>query len=99
MISTNFPEFKFLEQNELQTVFTINGAIANVATTTLVFDSTAGLVAGNILRNIETNEQFRVSSVDVNGTDVVVQRAVGTVAAAAIADNAKFLVIGTAVEK
>lgn len=96
-ISKNFPEFKWKERGESAVSYTVNGAFAS-GVTTLVFDSTSGLYAGLTMRNVTTNEQIRITSI-TNSTTLVAQRAVGTVAAAAIADNAVFQVIASASTK
>jgi len=62
----------------------INGALTTE--TTLVLDSTEGLVAGTVLLNKTTGEMLRVTSV-TNSTDAPVTRAFGTVSIANIADD------------
>jgi len=97
MVSTNFPEFKWKEEGEMQEVFVANSTI-NSSATSLVLLTTTGLIEGNILRNVTTNEQVRVSSI-TNGTTAVIQRAVGTKTAEASTSGDKYVVLATAVSK
>lgn len=97
MVSKNFPEFKWKEEGEQKEIFVID-ATANSAATTIVLVTTTGLVEGNVIRNVTTNEQMRVSSV-TNGTDIVVQRAVGTKTAEGVVPGDKLQVTGTAVSQ
>lgn len=82
-ISTNFPTYKWKERDEANDIFEFN-AIKTNADTTLVVVSTSGLYSGLTIRNVVTNEQMRIVSI-TNATTLVVERWVGTVAAAAIA--------------
>ncbi|MGE4259164.1 MAG: DUF5309 family protein [Candidatus Babeliales bacterium] len=75
----------------------VNGAV-NGAATTLVVDSTAGVVPGMVFFNPATRENIRVSAV-ASGTDLTIQRAFGRVAAGAIADDAALISVGTAFEE
>ncbi len=84
------------EVDENTKVFQLNGAIADGVDTTWTLDSTDGLIANAILNVPSTGEQVKVASV-TNATDIVVVRGYGTVAAAAIADNAKLYFISTSV--
>lgn len=85
-MSNNFPLYTFYEQDEKQEYYTVNGALLSGATT-FVLDSTSGIVAGDVFRVVATNEQIRVVSV-VSGTNITVTREFGSIAAAAIGDNA-----------
>lgn len=76
----------------------LNGAIANGGVTTLVVDTTAGVIAGSLYRTNTTGEIVAVNSV-TNATDLVVTRGVGTVAAAAIADDVVLYGVGNAFEE
>lgn len=96
-ISTNFPDFKFKEEDDKQEIFVVVTG-GNSAATTLVVASTVGLYEGVILRNVTTNENLRVSSI-TSATDFVVQRAVGNVTATTISTSDNLLVIGTSVSK
>lgn len=75
----------------------INGAKLSTDTT-LTVDDSSNLIAGMILQNSLTLENMIVDSV-TNATTIVVTRGVGTVAAAAIADNTKLFQVGTAFEE
>ncbi len=74
--------YVFKEVGEFTSFFTAN-ATHNTSVTTITLVSTAGIVPGAILQNIVTNEQVRVTSINANGTDLVVIRGYGTTAAAA----------------
>ena len=76
---------------------TINGAKLSTDTT-LTVASSAMLIPGMILQNSQTRENMIVDSV-TNDTTIVVTRAVGTVAAAAIADGTVLYQVGTAFEE
>lgn len=76
----------------------LNGAIADGVTTTFTVDSTTNIVPGDLLRADTTGEVVLVTSVP-DATSIVVQRGVGSVAAAAIADNVQLYSIGNAFEQ
>ena len=76
----------------------LNGAIADGTTTLFTVVSTADLVIGDLLRADTTGEVVLVTSVP-SSTQLVVQRGVGTVAAAAIADTVSLYSIGNAFEE
>ena len=71
-MSENFPTYSWMEQDEKQEYYTVNGAL-NSSATTVVLDSTAEIVAGDLFRNVATNEQIRVTAV-VNGNTLTVVR-------------------------
>lgn len=96
-MSTNFPEYKWKERDELNDLFKANGILLSTATT-LITLSTAWLYKGLVLRNIVTNEQFRITSI-TNTTTMEIERWVGTVVAAAFAVWDGIQVIGSASEK
>jgi hypothetical protein len=79
------------------TILTSNGAKLD-SDTTLVFDSTTGVTVGMVLHNPTTRENVRVTTV-TSATDLVVTRAFGRTAAAAVADNATWIQVGTAFEE
>ena len=76
----------------------LNGAVADGVATTFTVDSTADIVVGDMLRVDTTGEIVLVTSV-VSATQLVVQRGVGTVAAAAIADDVQLYTVGNAFEE
>ncbi len=96
-LSNNFPEYKWKERDEANDMFKANATITS-AITTLTLVSTSGLYAGLTFRNIVTNEQMRISAI-TNATDIVIQRGVGTVAAAAITSGDELQVLGSASTK
>jgi len=71
-----------------------NGGETNVEVAITV-DSTVGMLPSMILYNPATRENMRITTVD-SATQVTVVREFGRVAAAAIADDQKLLVIGSA---
>jgi hypothetical protein len=77
-----------------------NGAGYLAGDTTLVVDTpgTVGFMAGTLLRVQRTGEIMAVNSV-TNATTVVVTRAVGTIAAAALVDNDPIYSVGNAYEE
>lgn len=93
-VSVNYPTYKFKEQDLAKVVFNLSVA-ALAGDTTVTLTTTAGLYAGMVLRNVTTNEHVRINTV-ASGTTLTIARAVGTVAAAAIATTDKLLVVGTA---
>lgn len=66
-----------------------------VGATTLTVGSTTGMAAGTVLYNTRTRENYRVTSV-TSATEVVVTRAFGRVAAAALNAADNIIQIGTA---
>jgi hypothetical protein len=76
---------------------TLNGAVL-AAATTLVVDSTATVLAGDLLRVQSSGEIIRITAV-VSATDLTVVRGFGQIAAANIADNANLYGIGNAFEQ
>jgi hypothetical protein len=75
-----------------------NGAGYAAGATTMVVDSTANILPGMIMRIERTGENIIINSVTDTVT-VVVSRAVGTVAAAAILDDDDFYQVGNAFEE
>lgn len=97
-ITSNFPEHKWKERDEFNDFYDANGDALSWATT-IVMTSTAWLYAGLLIRNTVTNEQMRIVSI-TNATDIVVERGVGTVAAAAVtAATDNFIVLSSASTK
>lgn len=76
----------------------LNGAIADGTTNVFAVDSTANILPGMILRVNSTFENVIVDAV-ISATSVKVTRGVGTVAAAAIADNIQLFQVGNAFEE
>lgn len=76
----------------------LNGAIADGVTTTFTVDDSSNIIPGMILQVSTTLENVIVNTV-ASATSITVTRGVGTVAAAAIADNVKLFQVGTAFEE
>lgn len=66
-----------------------------VGATTLTVGDTTGMMAGTVLNNLRTRENYRVTSVPT-GTTVIVTRAFGRIAAAALNAADKIIQVGTA---
>jgi hypothetical protein len=75
----------------------LNGAAA-AADTVLTVDSTANILPGMVIRADTTNENILVVAV-LGLTQLQVQRAFGTIAAAVIADNTQLWMVGNAYEQ
>lgn len=91
------PEFKWLEQELIPTVDQFNGAVANTASTTATVDNGAYVQPNMTIRNQRTGEVFLVTG--VSGNVLTFTRSWGGTAAAAIADNDYFTILGgTALE-
>jgi len=92
----NYPQYKFLELDAVNRIFTLNAA-ALVGDTNLTLVSTVGLQRGDILRNTATNEIVRVASV-TNATTIVVLRSTGTnnaIAAQAMSSAQTLVLMGS----
>lgn len=76
----------------------LNGAIADGVTTNFTVDSNSDIIPGDLLRADTTGEVVLVTSVP-SSTTLIVQRGVGSVAAAAIADDVVLYHIGNAFEE
>lgn len=76
----------------------LNGAIADGTVTTLTVDSNADIVPGDLLL-VDTTQEVVLVTATPTTTTLTVQRGVGTVAAAAIADNIVLRTIGNAFEE
>jgi len=84
--------FTWDEEDDFVRFFTVNDASGlNTSDTTVVLDTNVGLTAKMILIVPSTGEQLQITSVNANGTDIVVVRNFGTTAAADIADNATLM--------
>lgn len=77
---------------------TLSAAVADGAATTFAVTSNTDIVVGDLLRADTTGEIVLVTSVPT-ATSVVVQRGVGTVAAAAIASGVSLYTVGNAFEQ
>lgn len=91
-------EHGFFTKTMLFPEMKLDGAIADGVTTTFTVDTTANILPGMIMRVATTFENIIVDSV-LNGTQVKVTRGVGTVAAAAIANDIDLHQVGNAFEE
>mgnify|MGYP000937267058 CR=1 FL=1 len=91
-------EHGFFTKTMLFPEMKLNGAIADGTTTTFTLDSTANVLPGMIFRANSTGENIIVNSV-LSSTQISVTRGVGTVAAAAIADDVMLYQVGNAFEE
>ena len=84
----------------VKTTFTSGDVLNDVAgaSVTLTIASSAGMVAGAVLRNATTAENVRVTSV-TNATTIVVTRSFGRIAAAAMTAADVLIQVGTAFEE
>lgn len=91
-------EHGFFTKTALFPEMQLNGAIGSGTVNVFTVDSTANILPGMILRVNTTGENVLVNQV-ISSTQVQVTRGVGTVAAAAIADDVKLFQIGNAFEE
>lgn len=96
---SNFPDIKWKEQDKENDIFVVNGAVAvgtAGANTQITLTSTVGLLAQQTLRNVRTNEQVHVVSVD-SSTLVTVTRKTGSTPNVAMVVSDTLQLIGSAV--
>jgi len=86
-----------IEKQEPTRKFELNDSGVTTTTTTLVLTSNEGLYPYLVLRNTSTNEHVKIVSVNINGTDIVVTRAFGTVAAANMTTADTLIVLNSSV--
>ena len=91
-------EHGFFTKTMLFPEMKLNGAIADGTTTTFTVDSTANILPGMIMRADSTGENIIVNSV-ISATQFTCARGVGTVSAAAIADDVMLFQVGNAYEE
>lgn len=91
-------EHGFFTKTMLFPEMQLNGAIADGTTYVFTVDSTSNILPNMIMRVDTTGENVIVDAV-LSATQVRVQRGVGTVAAAAIADDVKLFQVGNAFEE
>lgn len=91
-------EHGFFTKTMLFPEMQLDGAIADGTTNIFTVDTTANILPGMIMRVNSTYENIIVDSV-LSDTQVKVTRGVGTVAAAAIADNIQLFQVGNAFEE
>lgn len=91
-------EHGFFTKTMLFPEMNLDAAVANATDTTFTVASTANIVPGMIFRVDSTGENVIVNSI-TSSTSVVVGRGIGTVAAAAVADNVNLYQVGNAYEE
>lgn len=91
-------EHGFFTKTMLFPEMKLNGAIADGTTTIFTVDTTANILPGMLMRVDSTGENVIVNSV-LSATQISVNRGVGTVAAAAIADDVNLWQVGNAFEE
>jgi hypothetical protein len=94
-VITNYPSIQFKEIDSILRNLSL-GADALIGATTLTLASTVGLQEGDVLRNATTGELVRINSV-TDGTDLVVSRAFGTIAAAAMTSGQAMIFVYSSV--
>lgn len=92
------PEHGYFAKTMIFPSVQLNGAVANGAATSFTVDSTANIVPGMVLQSDTTRENILVTAVP-DATTLTVARGIGTVAAAAIADNVVLYMVGNAYEE
>lgn len=91
-------EHGFFTKTMLFPNFNLDAAVANGTDTVFTVASSANIVPGMIFQASSTLENVLVNAI-LSPTSIQVQRGVGNVAAAAIADNVNFYQVGTAFEE
>jgi len=91
-------EHGFFTKTALFPEMQLNGAIGSGTVNVFTVDTTANILPGMILRVNTTGENILVNQV-ISSTQVQVTRGVGTVSAAAIADDVKLFQVGNAFEE
>jgi hypothetical protein len=92
------PEHGFFTKTMVFPMVQLNGAIADATTAVFPVDSSSNILPGMLLRAESTGETVLVNTVP-GATTITVQRGVGTVAAAAIADDVQLYQVGNAFEE
>lgn len=91
-------EHGFFTKTMLFPMVNLDAAVADATTQTFTVASTANILPGMLLRAETTKEVVLVNEVN-SSTSITVQRGVGSVAAAAIADNVNLYQVGNAFEE
>lgn len=92
------PEHGYFSKTMIFPSVTLNAAVADGAATTFTVLSTENIIPGMMLQSDTTRENVLVLTVP-NATSITVQRGVGTVAAAAIANTVRLYMVGNAYEE
>jgi hypothetical protein len=92
------PEFRHFEKTLPAQILTANGAVSGTTATQMTVDSDDAYKVrkDHLIRNTRTLETFRITADPSSATVVNFARSVGATAAAAIANDDTFVVIGTA---
>jgi hypothetical protein len=91
------PEHGYFSKTMIFPSFQLNGAVLSGATA-FTIDANTDIVPGMVFQNPTTRENVLVTAV-ASGTSITVQRAIGTVAAAAGADDSVWYLAGNAFEE
>lgn len=91
-------EHGFFTKTMVFPTFNLDAAVANGTDTVFTVASTANLVPGQIFQSTTTLENVLINAI-LSPTSIQVQRGVGNVAAAAVADNVDWYQVGTAFEE
>lgn len=91
-------EHGFFTKTMLFPTFNLDAAVANGTDNVFTVASTANLVPGMIFQASTTLENVMINAI-LSPTSIQVQRGVGSVAAAAVADNTDWYQVGTAFEE
>lgn len=91
-------EHGFFTKTMLFPAFNLDAAVADGAATTFTVASTSNLLPGMLMRAQSTGEIVLINSI-ISSTQISVTRGVGTVAAAAVADDVNFYQVGNAFEE
>ena len=88
------PKFDWLEDDLMETWTKVNGAVESTSATSVAVDDGSIFRVGDIIKLPSTGECMLVSAVSTN--TLTVARGYGSTAAAAIADDADVLILGSA---
>ena len=91
------PKFEWLEDDLMETWSQVNGAVSSTSATSVTVDDGSIFRAGDIIKIPASGECMLVTAVSTN--TLTVTRAYGSTAAAAIADDADVLILGSAMEE
>lgn len=92
------PEHGYFSKTMIFPMVNLDAAVADGSATTFTVASTANIVPGMILQADSTKENILVATV-ASATSITVVRGVGTVAAAAIANDVNLWMVGNAYEE
>lgn len=92
------PEHGYFSKTMIFPSMVLNAAVADGVATTFTVVSTTNIMPGMVVQSDTTRENILILTVP-NATSVTVQRAVGTVAGAAIANSVRLYMIGNAFEE